>query len=97
MPMAIQQPVIESIIEERLRMLPRYVVILHNDEFHDMDHVVRALLQTIQTLSVDEAITIMLTAHQEGRANVITCLRETAEFYCLGLQRYGLDSTIEPV
>lgn len=95
--MAIQQPSIETIVEERLRMLPRYTVILHNDEFHDMDHVVRALLQTIQALSVDEAIGIMLTAHTQGQADVITCLRETAEFYCAGLQRYGLESTIEPV
>ncbi len=94
--MAIQQPQIDTIIEERLRMLPRYVVMLHNDEFHDMDHVVRALLQTIQSLSVDEAIRIMLTAHQQGQAPVITCLRETAEFYCAGLERYGLDCTVEP-
>lgn len=94
--MTTPQPVLDNAIQERLQMLPRYTVLLHNDDFHDMDHVVRALLQTIMSLGVDEAIHIMLTAHTDGVAQVITCPRETAEFYCTGLQRYGLESTIEP-
>lgn len=94
--MATQLPDVETIVAERLKMLPRYQVLLHNDDFHDMDHVVRALLQTILSLTVDDAIRIMLTAHTQGTAHVITCVRETAEFYCAGLQRFGLDCTIEP-
>ena len=95
--MAIQQPAIDEDLLERLRMMPHYRVMLHNDEFHDMDHVVRALLTTVMTLGMDDALHIMLEAHTNGLALVTTCPRETAEFYCEGLQRFGLISTIELV
>ncbi len=95
-PMAIQQPTIDLDLLERLRMLPQYRVLLHNDDFHDMNHVVRALLNTIMTLAMDDALRIMLDAHTNGLALVTTCPRETAEFYCEGLRRFGLESTIEP-
>lgn len=94
--MPTQHPLIEANILERLQMLPRFHVMLHNDDFHDMDHVVRALLQTVLALSVDEAVRIMFEAHTSGVAHVITCPRETAEFYCDGLKRFGLISTLEP-
>ena len=90
------QPTVDPTIEERLRRLPRYRVLLYNDDFNDMDHVVRALLHTIMSLSTNEAIAIMLRAHAYGEALVITCPRETAEFYAEGLKQFGLNSTIEP-
>lgn len=90
------RPTVDITIEERLRMLPRYRVLLYNDDFNDMDHVVRALLNTIMSLGINEAIAIMLRAHTYGEAHVITCLRETAEFYAEGLKQFGLNSTIEP-
>ena len=90
------QPNIDTTIEDRLRRLPRYRVLLYNDDFHDMDHVVRALMHTIMSLSMNEAIAIMLRAHTYGEALVITCPRETAEFYAEGLKQFGLNSTIEP-
>ncbi len=88
---------IDTALIERLRMLPRFCVLLHNDDFHDMDHVVRALLYTVLTLNVDDAIRIMLEAHTKGTALVTTCPRETAEFYREGLHRFGLTSSVEPV
>ena len=94
--MAIQQPTIDVDLLERLRMLPQYRVLLHNDDFHDMDQVVRALLYTVMTLGTDDAIRIMLEAHIAGVTLVTTCPRETAEFYCEGLRRFGLEITIEP-
>ncbi len=83
-------------VEQLLRLLPRYRVLLHNDDVNSMDFVVHALLQTVQRLSVDEAIKIMLEAHLNGKALVVICPKETAEFYRAGLEGYGLTSTIEP-
>jgi ATP-dependent Clp protease adaptor protein ClpS len=80
-----------------LSQLPRYRVLLHNDDVHAMDFVVLALVRTVPRLSVDEAIRIMLEAHTNGHAQVIVCPKETAEFYRTGLEQYGLTSTIEPV
>jgi ATP-dependent Clp protease adaptor protein ClpS len=94
--MPTQQPAIETNIEERLRMLPRYHVLLHNDEFNDMEHVVRSLLYTIMSLTINQAVAIMLEAHNSGIAHVISCPRETAEFYAQTLNEFGLTSTIEP-
>lgn len=83
-------------VEQLLRLLPRYRVLLHNDDVNSMDFVVHALLRTVQRLSVDEAIKIMLEAHLQGKASVVVCPKETAEFYRTGLESYGLTSTIEP-
>ena len=94
--MPTQQPSIETNIEARLRMLPRYRVLLHNDDFNDMEHVVRSLLYTIMSLTINEAVAIMLEAHNSGVAHVISCPRETAEFYAETLKQFGLASSIEP-
>ncbi len=94
--MPTQQPVIETTLEARLRMLPRYRVLLHDDDFNDMEHVVRSLLYTVMSLSINQAVAIMLEAHNHGTAHVISCPRETAEFYAQTLKEFGLASTVEP-
>jgi ATP-dependent Clp protease adaptor protein ClpS len=75
---------------------PRYRVLLHNDDFNSMEHVVQTLIQTVAGLTQPQAINIMMEAHTNGLALVITCVQEHAEFYCETLQRHGLSSTIEP-
>ncbi len=79
-----------------LSLLPRYRVLLHNDDVNAMDYVVAALIRTIPALSTERAIAIMLEAHTEGMAQVIVCLKEQAEHYRERLEAYGLTSTIEP-
>lgn len=79
-----------------LRLLPRYRVLLHNDDVNSMDYVVVVLLRTVPSLSYDDAIKIMLEAHRLGSAQVIVCPKETAEFYREQLEQYTLTSTIEP-
>lgn len=80
-----------------LRQLPHYRVLLHNDDYNEMDHVVRALLRTVPQLSSERATAVMLEAHLHGVAEVVVCPKETAEFYREGLEHHGLTSTIEPV
>ncbi len=83
-------------VRQLLRLLPRYRVLLHNDDVHEMDYVVRALLNTIPTLSEQEAIQVMLHAHLSGVGQVLICPKELAEHYRERLEGYGLTATIEP-
>lgn len=75
---------------------PRYKVLLHNDDVNPMEHVVQALVKTVSSLTIPQAVSIMMEAHTNGIALVITCAQEHAEFYCEGLKRQSLTSTIEP-
>jgi ATP-dependent Clp protease adaptor protein ClpS len=78
------------------KLAPNYRVLLHNDEFNAMEHVVEVLTTTIPNLSAPHAIDIMMQAHQYGMALVITCNQEHAEHYSEVLKSHGLTSTIEP-
>ena len=76
-------------------LLPRYSVILHNDDHHAMDYVVASLLKSVSSLTTAEAIAIMLEAHSEGKAVVITCPLEHAELHRDRIRTFGLAATIE--
>jgi ATP-dependent Clp protease adaptor protein ClpS len=76
-------------------ILPPYLVILHNDDHHAMDYVVAALLKSIPSLTAEEAVNIMLEAHNAGQAVVITCPLEQAELYRDRIRSFGLSVTIE--
>lgn len=78
------------------KLAPRYRVLLHNDNHNSMEHVVKALLTTVPSLTQPQAVSIMMEAHTNGIALVITCAQEHAEFYCETLKDQGLTSTIEP-
>lgn len=78
------------------KIAPRYRVLLHNDDFNPMEYVIQVLLTTVPSLTQPQAIDIMMEAHTNGIALVITCAQEHAEFYCETLKNKGLTSTIEP-
>ncbi|MEB3293269.1 MAG: ATP-dependent Clp protease adapter ClpS [Synechococcales bacterium] len=78
------------------KLAPRYRVLLHNDPFNTMEYVVQTLMQTVPSLTQPQAVSIMMEAHTNGVALVITCALEPAEFYSETLKSHGLDSTIEP-
>jgi ATP-dependent Clp protease adaptor protein ClpS len=82
---------------ERVRKpSPRYRVLLHNDPVNSMEYVVMTLRQVVPSLSEQDAIAVMLEAHNTGVGLVIVCDIEPAEFYCETLKAKGLTSTIEP-
>ena len=82
---------------ERVRKRsPRYKVLLHNDPVNSMEFVVTTLRQVVPSLSEQDAVTVMLEAHNTGVGLVIICDIEPAEFYCESLKAKGLTSTIEP-
>src|SRR5262249_16387214 len=82
-------------LEKLKKLLPPYAVVLHNDEVNDMVHVVRSLMRSVPALTLQKATKIMLEAHNEGKARVITCPLEQAELYRDRLQGCSLTATIE--
>ena len=86
----------KEIILDRTKLLPPYKVLIHNDDYNQMDYVIFALLYSVNVLSVQEAERIMWTAHLTGQAVVIVCPKEVAEYYQERLLSYNLIATIEP-
>lgn len=78
------------------RLCPPFKVLLHNDDFNSMDYVIMALLKSVPDLTEEDAVKIMLTAHEEGVALVIVCPQETAEYYQERILSFGINATIEP-
>ena len=60
-----------------------------------MEYVVQTLRQVVPKLSEQDAINVMLEAHNTGLGLVIVCDLEPAEFYSETLKIKGLTSTIE--
>ena len=87
--------VIERKAERLTKTSPRYKVLLHNDPVNSMDYVVETLQVVVPQLSEQDAIRVMLEAHNNGVGLVIVCDLEPAEFYSESLKSKGLTSTIE--
>ena len=88
--------VIEKETQQVRKPAPRYRVLLHNDPVNTMEYVVTTLRQVVPSLSEQDAIAVMLEAHNTGVGLVIVCDIEPAEFYTESLKAKGLSSTIEP-
>jgi len=88
-----------AVVEKQQELLrnrsPLYKVLLHNDPVNSMDYVVSSLRQVVPQLSEQDAMAIMLEAHNTGVGLVIVCDLEPAEFYSEALKSKGLSSTIE--
>ena len=82
--------------QRRMSTEPPYKVILHNDDYTPMDHVVKALRKVIPRMNMKRAVSIMLEAHTKGKAVATKCHKELAELYQEGLKAEGLIATIEP-
>ena len=74
---------------------PKYKVLLHNDPVNSMEYVAASLREVVPQLSEQDAISIMLEAHNNGVGLVIICDLEPAEFYTESLRSKGLTSSME--
>tara|TARA_B100001778_G_scaffold312260_1_gene295822 strand:- start:204 stop:521 length:318 start_codon:yes stop_codon:yes gene_type:complete len=74
---------------------PKYKVLLHNDPVNSMEYVTNSLREVVPQLSEQDAISIMLEAHNSGVGLVIVCDLEPAEFYSESLKSKGISSSIE--
>ena len=88
-----------TLLEKKLSELkiksPKYKVLLHNDPVNSMEYVTTTLREVVPQLSEQDAIAIMLEAHNSGVGLVIVCDLEPAEFYSESLKSKGLTSSIE--
>jgi len=87
--------VIEKKPSELKNKSPKYKVLLHNDPINSMEFVTRSLREVVPQLSEQDAISIMLEAHNTGIGLVIICDLEPAEFYSESLKSKGISSSIE--
>lgn len=87
-------PVTERVTRTLEEIQPPATLVLHNDDVNSMDHVVDALLSSVPELSIEDAMRIMMSAHEQGKADVISCPFERAELYRDRLESHGLTATI---
>lgn len=83
-----------AVLEQHTAHIPRYRVLVHNDDVNSMDHVVRTLMRVFR---FERAICegIMLEAHRSGVALCAVEPLEQAELHRDQLISYSLVSTIE--
>tara|TARA_B100000945_G_scaffold155764_1_gene124890 strand:- start:1187 stop:1495 length:309 start_codon:yes stop_codon:yes gene_type:complete len=87
--------VLEKKTTELRNKSPKYKVLLHNDPVNSMEYVANSLREVLPQLSEQDAISIMLEAHNTGVGLVIVCDLEPAEFYAESLRSKGLTTSIE--
>ena len=87
--------VLENKPAELKNKSPKYKVLLHNDPVNSMEYVTVTLREVVPQLSEQDAISIMLEAHNTGIGLVIVCDLEPAEFYSESLKSKGISSSIE--
>jgi len=81
--------------EDRAMLLPRYRVLLHNDDRNAMDHVVRSLMRVFG-FPKESCERIMREAHDTGVALCTVEPLEQAELHREQLTSFSLTATIEP-
>ena len=87
--------VIDREVQRVRKISPKYKVLLHNDPVNSMEYVTITLREVVPQLSEQDAISIMLEAHNTGVGLVIVCDLEPAEFYSESLKSKGISSSIE--
>ena len=77
-----------------MRILPAFIVVLHDDEHVEMTYVVRSIVE-LTPLSAPLARDVMLSAHEHGSAGLLVTHLERAELYQEQFTSKGLTVTIE--
>mmetsp|Transcript_14514 Transcript_14514/g.24053 ORF Transcript_14514/g.24053 Transcript_14514/m.24053 type:complete len:177 (-) Transcript_14514:180-710(-) len=92
------QTIIKEKVEEeqKERKEPNYRVLLHNDEVHTFQYVVRALTKVIGTLDRKAAFELCVETHGRGKCVITKTWKKQAMQFCMGLQRQGLTVSITP-
>lgn len=79
----------------KVGLLPRWKLLLHNDDVNDMDYVADTIRE-LTALTRTEAQVCMKEAHRSGCALLMTTHREHAELLEEQFQSKRLIVTIEP-
>jgi ATP-dependent Clp protease adapter protein ClpS len=86
----------ETKVEEQKKKEEIWRVVLHNDEVHTFNYVIRSLCKVVGLLDRKAAFEICVQTHGIGKATVTKTWKKQAEQFCLGLQRQGLTVSISP-
>ena len=86
-------PSIEAgvIVETELKEPDMYRVLLHNDDYTQMDFVVQVLVEIFRK-SNEEAVAIMMSVHNSGSGVCGVYPREIAEFRVSQVERRAKDA-----
>lgn len=80
---------------QRVDELPKWKVLLHNDDVNFMEDVVEAIID-LTPLDMNQAIERMLEAHMRGVSLLLVTHQERAELYSEQFLSKKLMVTIEP-
>jgi ATP-dependent Clp protease adapter protein ClpS len=86
----------ETKAEEKKNEEKVWRVVLHNDEVHTFNYVIRSLTKVIGTLDRTASFEICVQTHGVGKATITKTWKKQAEQFSLGLQRQGLTVSISP-
>ena len=92
----IEKDKVESQAEQQKNKEEMWRVVLHNDEVHTFNYVIRSLTKVIGTLDRKAAFEVCVQVHGVGKGTVTKTWKKQAEQFCLGLQRQGLTVSISP-
>jgi ATP-dependent Clp protease adaptor protein ClpS len=85
----------ETVLDQHAMHIPLFKVLLHNDDWNTMEHVVKALMQVFR-FSKPVCEQIMMEAHLKGVALCAVEPLEQAELHRDQLQSFSLAASIEP-
>ncbi len=75
--------------------LPRYKLLLHNDDVNTFEHVIRSIVR-VTPLCEEEAVVRTIEAHETGVSLLLVTHRERAELYVEQFASLKITTTIEP-
>lgn len=81
--------------EQKVRQLPPYRVLLHNDDVNSFEHVILTILRLTE-LTEREAVERTIEAHETGCALLLVTHKERAELYVEQFASASLTATCEP-
>ena len=87
--------VVEPDVDEKVRQLPPYRVLLHNDDVNSFDHVILTILK-LTSLNERDAVLRTIEAHERGLSLLLMTHRERAELYVEQFATFKLTVTCEP-
>jgi len=88
-------PKTATVMERQATHIPRYKVLLHNDDRNSMEHVVKSLMRVFK-FGQEECERIMAEAHKNGLALCAIEPYEQAELHRDQLVSFSLIASIEP-
>lgn len=79
------------------KTLPKYKVILLNDDVHSFEHVIKALCDVFPEMTTKDAVEVATTVHEAGKCILVTTHLELAETYEVWLKKSDLIVELEKV